>query len=152
MKIILILFAFVLTIGATKAQDTKPSFEETVNYINNIFKENKKLNICARGGKNSRGELCHGITASKNGKVVFCSHLPTTSTGVTNDEYAIFSINLFDFEKIDMPDHHDWRNILDKNNNSIGLISDLPASYVSKLVNAFKHLRTFCTKEKDPFE
>lgn len=51
-----------------------------------------------------------------------------------------------------MPDDHDWRNILDKNNNSIGLISDLPATYVPKLVNAFKHLRTFCTKEKDPFE
>lgn len=74
MKIILILFALALGIGATKAQDTKPSFEETVNYINNIFKENKHLNINVKANKSGRGGICHAINASKNGKVIFYSH------------------------------------------------------------------------------
>lgn len=69
-----------------------------------------------------------------------------------DEKYTIISVNLFDFEKIDAPDEKEWRNLLDKNNNSVGLMSDLPVTYVPKLVNTFKHLRTLCTKEKDPFE
>jgi hypothetical protein len=76
MKNVLILLALVLGIDATKAQETKPSFEETVNYINNIFKENKQLNINVKAGKSNIENICHGITASKNGKVIFYAHFP----------------------------------------------------------------------------
>ena len=44
-----------------------------------------------------------------------------------DEKYTIISVNLFDFEKIDAPDEKEWRNLLDKNNNSVGLMSDLPS-------------------------
>jgi len=45
-----------------------------------------------------------------------------------DEKYTIISVNLFDFEKIDAPEVKEWRNLLDKNNNSIGLISFLIAT------------------------
>ncbi len=45
-----------------------------------------------------------------------------------DEKYTIISVNLFDFEKIDAPEEKEWRNLLDKNNNSIGLICFLIAT------------------------
>lgn len=152
MEIILILFAFVLTIGATKAQDTKPSFEETVNYLNNILKENEHLKINFHSN-NSGNDLIHGFIVEKNGKVIAFNHFP-------NDSYnkevknKIGYFDLFEFDHIVVDEYPVGvvLKITDSKGKVLAGLVKLPSSYSTKLEKAFKHLRTFCSKEKDPFE
>jgi hypothetical protein len=42
--------------------------------------------------------------------------------------------------------------LLGANGKELAGLIKLPISYSPKLEKAFKHLRTLCTKEKDPFE
>lgn len=146
MKKLITICLFMATAFSVNAQT--PTFEETVNYINNILKENPKVNYF--NGGNGIGKYGKRISVEKTGKLV-----------VYNKDGAVGSFNVFDFEKCEASNPYveseygnytgEYITLLGKNNQKLGMFSNLLVSYSTKLEKAFKHLRTFCVKEKDPF-
>lgn len=142
MKKLLTIFVLCLSIVTANAQDKKTTFDETVKYINNIFNENKV--IFFRQNSN-RGSVIKELKVEKNGKVSFMD-----AANEVSPSEVIGSFNLFDFEKIMQV--YDNVYLAGKDDLNLGSFSNFPTSYNSKLENAFKHIRTLCVKEKDPFE
>lgn len=143
-KLITICF-FMATAFTVNAQQL--TFEETVNYINKIFTENKHPNYYV--GNDRSGKLILGIQASKNGRVTVYNYFNYYGS---TDKYdtPIGSFNLFDFEKCGI-ESDKYITLLDKNNQKLGMFSDILLSYSTKMEKALKHLRSLCTKEPDPF-
>jgi len=137
MKKLITLFVLFLGLGIANAQT--PTFDETVKYINNIFKE---IDVDYFYGDSETGFYITEVKVVKNGKVSF----------IDSENNVINSFNLFDFDKF----NGDWAyvDLLDKNNRPIGWWFGISISepQFSKLEKAFKHLRTLCVKEHDPFE
>lgn len=133
MKNILTLLAIFFGLGLANAQ----TFDETVDYLNNFFKENE---VAYFHGDGTMGHYIKEIKVEKNGKISF--------TDARREIKGFF--NVFDFEKFN--EINKRLLLLDKNNQQIGRFSDFPPTHISKIEKAFKHLRTLCVKEKDPFE
>ena len=147
MKKLLTICLFLVTTFTVNAQQL--TFEETIGYINNILKENPKVNYF--NGNSSHGQYGMRISVDKTGKLIVYNH----------KDDAVGSFNLFDFEKckanktIDTYENGDKFNgenieLLDKNGDRLGKFSDLMATYSPKIEKALKHLRSFCTNA-DPF-
>ena len=138
MKNFLTLLAIYFGMGLASAQ----TFDETVNYINNFFKENEVSYFPDMATGFISEYLVSELKVEKNGKVSFINKTTGRVKGV---------FNLFEFEKLEVV-NGSFLYLRDKNNNVIGYFYGFPLSHISKIENAFKHLRTLCVKEKDPFE
>lgn len=145
MKNLLTILVIFLGLGLANAQEKKAlTLDETVTYINNMFKE-YGTSITFHIPGNQYANYIHKIAVSKNGKLIFFRHL------AGEDEKNMGSFNLFDFEKLELGENRIVR-ILDNNDKNIATIYGLSPSDSSKLEKAFKHLRTLCIKEEDPFD
>ena len=138
MKNILTLLAIFFGLGLANAQ----TFDETVDYLNNFFKDNEVSYFPDMATGFMSDYLVSELKVEKNGKVSFINKTTGKVKGV---------FNLFEFEKFEVV-NGSFLYLRDKNNNKIGNFSRFPSTHISKLENAFKHLRTLCVKEKDPFE
>jgi|GEM_PF-3030783 len=143
MKKLITLFVLFLGLGLANAQETKPTFDETVNYINNIFKENEVAYFPSKATGFISEYLVSELKIEQNGRVSFINKMSGKVKG---------TFNLFDFEKFE-ENGFGLLFLKDKNDKIIGNFSSaFPKSYIPKLEKAFKHLRTLCVKEHDPFE
>lgn len=153
MKKLITICIFMATAFSVNAQDGKPTKEETIAYINNIIKENEAsnsgvLNFSVPGSNEADG--VDGILVNLNGKVTLYNHYFGKFLIYNEKEKnPIGSFNLFDFEKLEISGSEIL--LLGKNNLELGGFMHLLPIYVPKLEKAFKHLRSFCVKEKDPF-
>ena len=138
MKNFLTLLAIYFGMGLASAQ----TFDETVNYINNFFKENEVSYFPDMATGFVSEYLVSELKVEKNGRVSFVNK----RTGKVKGTF-----NLFEFEKFE-EGNVGFLFLKDKNNNIIGHFSRFPSTHIPKLEKAFKHLRTLCVKEKDPFE
>lgn len=138
MKSLLTLLAIFFGLGIANAQ----TFDETVNYINNFFKDNEVSYFPGMATGFMSEYLVSELKVEKNGRVSFINKLTGKVKGTSN---------LFEFEKFEEGNSASlW--LEDKNNNIIGRFYGFPLSHISKIEKALKHLRTLCVKEKDPFE
>ncbi len=133
MKKLLTICLLIATAFSAKAQDM--NFEETVKYIN------EKIECCA--------DYKFTLIAMKNGTLKFASN----------------SINLFDLSnhKSDYVQYGIY-NILNgpsgisyvgfslSPNNSVDLARFANQKDAERIYKALLHLRSLCTKEKDPFD
>lgn len=139
----LTLLLLILSGFSAKAQQL--SFEETVNYINNIFSKINSPNYFE--GDSKEGRRLAGIKADKSGRVSICSAKSTE-----NDEYII-TIGYFNVFELDSAIvSNDYLILRDKDNYRLGMFARLTPDFGRKLGKAFKHLSTLCTKEEDPFD
>ncbi|TDX83325.1 hypothetical protein [Epilithonimonas xixisoli] len=131
-----ILTAFLLLFCLSSfAQDKKPTFEETVTYIHKLLVDTNVFFFPA--GKKS-GSMIKELIINKNGII----NIETYNAGNA-------TINVFEVEKIIKKTSS--FGIVDKNDNSLGSMSDFPPNNAPKLENAIKHLKTLCVQEHDPF-
>lgn len=146
MKKLITICLFMATSYTVSAQQL--TFEETVNYINKIFTESQSPNYFV--GNDRSGEGILGIQASKNGKVTVYNKWLNSYETTSEYNTPVGSFNLFDFEKCGTESER-FITLLDKNNQKLGMFSNLLISYSTKMEKALKHLRSLCTKEPDPF-
>lgn len=140
------------------------SFDETVNYINDIFKENK---LSYYIGESNTGRMVKGITADKTGKVIIYDLYKGESVN-ENFDVILTSINLFDlliyYSESFRAEGDDnktcallLRGNIDSNGNRstvgffAGATAPLAAPLAERLKKALKHLRSLCNRQADPF-
>jgi hypothetical protein len=142
----LLTLCFLVSMAFTSNAQT---FEETVDYLNNIIKENENVNYFP--GSISRGRSVLGIVVNKTGRVtVYDDWNDKLDREITEYVKPIGVFNLFDFEKCGIEEGN-FIIILDKNSLKLGMFSSLIPVYSPKIEKALKHLRSLCTKEQDLF-
>lgn len=160
MKKLLTLCLILTTTFTVKAQAL--TFEETVNYINEIFKENK---IGYHIGTGTNGRIVKGITANKTGKVIIYEMYKGESV---TDKFDVIltAINLFDllFIYSIAPGNNQISALLlrgyqgnNVDRSTVGFFigasheQPLQEPLADRLKKALKHLRSLCNRQADPF-
>lgn len=142
MKIISTFFVFFYF---TASQAQSLTFEQTVNYINELFANNDVGYIIP---SRSNFDYVAGISAKKDGTIVFYAakfvdrkrtifDLKTNSPMVSFNLTEIVSITPESSRLLFRPDIG-------------GTLDGLNEGNVSRLIKAFEHLKSLCTEE-DPF-
>lgn len=154
MKKLIILFVLFLGLGIANAQDKKPTFDETVNYI--IQNTKGKVMYPGELDAYSRVEGYHlkDVKIEKNGKIELIANQEKISNGYNNNFSITF--NIFDLvEKVDYPDGIRAHKFL-VHFNGLNVSSGYGITYATdadaqKVARAFRHLKTLCVKENDLF-
>ncbi len=147
MKKLLTICLIVATTFTVNAQDGKPTFEETVEYINSIFKENR---IDYFNGNSNYGYNILGIKADKSGKIIIYNKYKN-EIETTELEITINAINLFDIDKYFHNDLHNSLYLKGLNNSQIGQFSNMSPPQSARFEKALKYLQTLCSRKNDPF-
>jgi hypothetical protein len=151
MKKLLTICLLIATSFTVNAQEL--SFEETVKYINDIFKENK---IGYHIGGNTSGRFVKGITADKTGKVIIYDLYKGASEESKTDKFDVImcTINLFDIFLITPRDNDRLYLIAESKitpRPNVGFFILIPAPLAGRLEKALDHLHYLCEKKADPF-
>lgn len=138
MKKLITVFVLFLGLGLGLAQEKKPTFEETVIYIDNIVGKNKSTL-----GYNYVSKF----TAKKNGEVTFdlgnSNPITMNLLNMTKDIYLEETTSAYRARYLSFTFIGDDKYILS--------LRDDKFEHLQRLKKAFEHLRSLCTKEKDPF-
>lgn len=150
MKKLITICLLIATAFTTNAQEM--NFEETVNYINDIFKENE---ISYFRENSNTGDFSNGISVKKDGKVI-CYNRYKGNVRVTLDESneILCSFNLFDFTRFTFDGSFNY--FIKEDSGQVkyldwGMFTGMKEPVVIRLNKAFDHLRSFCNKKSDPF-
>jgi hypothetical protein len=145
-KLLTLLAITFLTTSSLKAQ----TFDETVAYINAIFKENQGITYTlGKGG--GLNYYVNGISATKEGKVtIYWTHKEEQKVDFDpQTNVPITSINVFRI--------YEWKKLygdmtlLDAKGGMIGYFKNTSDDIDKRLKNAFTHLRDLSTYKADPF-
>lgn len=153
MKKLITLFVLFLGLGLANAQETKPTFDETVNYI--IQNTKGKVMYPGELDAYSRVEGYHlkDVKIEKNGKIELITNQQNNLNG--NNNFNI-TFNIFDLvEKVDYPDGIRAHKFL-VHFNGLNVSSGYGITYATdadaqKVARAFRHLKTLCVKDNDLF-
>jgi hypothetical protein len=150
MKKLITICLLIATTFSAKAQDM--NFEETVKYINDIFKENS---ISYFKENSNTSDLINGISVKKDGKII-CYNAYKGSNRVPLDQTneILFSFNLFDFTRLSYEDKFQYfiKNVGgDVKYLDWGFFYGITEPNIMRLNKALTHLRTLCVKTADPF-
>lgn len=131
-----------LGIGIANAQEKKPTLEETVEYINEIF-EDGTISIFSENAK--YGNIIKAVKVDLNGKATFYSDVNTK-------EKVPGTFSIFDFEKLSNSFPSDIVYLKNKQEAVLVFFGLFPLSQMPKLEKALNHLKIVCIKEKDLFD
>lgn len=149
MRNIVLILAFIVCAFATKAQDL--TFDETVEYIQQVLVENKS-SFWPATSKDQRWYVSK-VTARKDGRVSFIGLDGTTIIG---------SVNLFDVYEFECNDDYGYLQFSSSKKErcsnysdemcytSLGQLYDISPENCLRLRKAFIYLKSLCT-DKDPF-
>lgn len=148
MKKLLTICLLLATTFTVKAQQM--NFEETVNYINDIFKENK---IAYYNGDSLTGRYVKGISADKTGKVIIYDKYKSNNLEADKLDAIMNSINLFDISSYHYYQSFRLIGAEDSNGryNNIGNFNEISGPVAGRLEKALTHLRSLCNNKADPF-
>lgn len=149
MKHLFLIFALVASTVAVKSQDQKPTFEETVKYINEIVKDNRSFYF--PGNSDNTSYLIGEVIVDKSGKILFLG----------SDKRPVGTFYLKDVNWLETYCGEDgglsiksyvqykrWDGSL--NFKTLGILTDIPIANCERLKKAIIYLQSLCT-EKDPF-
>jgi hypothetical protein len=131
---ICLLVAATFTVNAQQ----KPTFEETLEYINAMFKENE---IILYPGNSSHGYQVIKISVEKSGKII----------AYKNSTDILCSFNLFDIKSFDFLPTNNYNFLNSKKESQYLAYFGRLNLNAGKLEKALTHLRTLCVKSVDPF-
>jgi hypothetical protein len=146
MKKLLTICLLLATSFNVNAQQ-KPTFEETLEYINAMFKEN---DIHLYPSNSKTGYAVQYILVEHSGKTIAYNKYKNGVKVTTLD--IICSFNLFDIDSFEYSFNSNGFYLNTKKEDQyVASFRGLSAPDAGKLEKALTHLRTLCVKTADPF-